>query len=347
MEIKYQLNQNIINYIAEFSSLHGKLQIGSRLIDNTILQYINKLNNRVSTFAAACMDCPSHPQYLDKIANSEIANVINDKGQIRYFESFLDTLQNIDKYFDSYLNISLDTIHNIAKSINPDGSSAQIRTKERILTFQEIKEGTISKTQRQVQTSPNKIKKLLQDYIDWIKAYSHSVHPLLLSAITHIKLAEIHPFEDGNGRLSRMMARGLLKIGDIDNDMILDFNSYYYLNRTKYFDLIGSCIQKQDITEWIEFFLLGAIETISKTMNQIHGLTGGTIDILNNQIQILTPREQRMVSIIYINGNSSGTEIARELGVSRQNTHVVLNKLEKLGIIKKYGQNTGIRYTIN
>jgi DNA-binding CsgD family transcriptional regulator len=346
MEIKYQITPNIINSISTFSLLYGKLIIGIKSIDKSILDTITKENNRVSTFAATCMDNPTNLSQLEKISTTPIQQLTNDSKQIKNFEYFLNCLHDIDKIFGSYEQIDSSIIEKLAKKINPNSNGWNIRSGERILTIQELKDGIVSNVQKPVKTTPTKIRQLLKDYIDWIQAYARTLNPLLLSAITHIKIAEIHPFEDGNGRLSRMMARGLLKIGNIDNNLLLDFNSYYYVNKSRYFELIDKSIQQNDITEWIEFFLQGAIESINKTMVKISNLTGGTIDLINDNIIVLTPREQRIVSLVFQLKNASGTEIAKLLKVSRQNISVVLNKLEKIGVLRKYGKNTGIRYTI-
>lgn len=346
MHIKYQLTNNIVNNIAEFFVQYGKLKIGKQFIEPTLLQKIIEENNKTSTFAATVMDSPTNIYQLEKIGIAEAKDILVDSEQLKNYSAYLKTLTSLHKLLESYEKIDTQAIINIAKSLNPNPDGWKIRTKERILTFQEMQGGTISKIQKPVKTTPSEIKNLIEDYTKWIRAYSHATNPLILSAITHIKIAQIHPFEDGNGRLSRMLARGILVLAGIDNELLLDLNSYYYSNKSKYFELIESSIGKDDLTEWIEFFLQGAIDSIHKSMSKIYKYSGGSIDLINNKIQVLTPREQKIVYIISSQGNSSGTEIAKILKVSRQNVHVVLNKLEKIGIIKKYGQNTGIRYSI-
>jgi len=47
---------------------------------------------------------------------------------------------------------------------------------------------------------------LMKKYMNWINAYNNGPnHPLIFAAQLHSTLLQIHPFSDGNGRLSRII----------------------------------------------------------------------------------------------------------------------------------------------
>ncbi|MCK5040002.1 MAG: Fic family protein [Candidatus Aenigmarchaeota archaeon] len=52
---------------------------------------------------------------------------------------------------------------------------------------------------------PAEVYPLLVDFFKWYNKNKASLHPVELAALIHLKLVTIHPFADGNGRISRMM----------------------------------------------------------------------------------------------------------------------------------------------
>ena len=51
---------------------------------------------------------------------------------------------------------------------------------------------------------------LLCEFFKWHDKNKDKIHPVELAALVHIKLVTIHPFTDGNGRLSRLMMNFVL-----------------------------------------------------------------------------------------------------------------------------------------
>ncbi len=52
---------------------------------------------------------------------------------------------------------------------------------------------------------------LLKEFFDWYNKEKKKLHPVELAALTHLKFVTIHPFSDGNGRISRLMMNFILK----------------------------------------------------------------------------------------------------------------------------------------
>ncbi len=58
--------------------------------------------------------------------------------------------------------------------------------------------------------SPVEIDPLLTDFFQWYKKNKSIIHPVELAALVHLKLVTIHPFADGNGRISRLAMNFIL-----------------------------------------------------------------------------------------------------------------------------------------
>jgi len=57
---------------------------------------------------------------------------------------------------------------------------------------------------------PAELDFLLKDFFDWYNQNKKKMNPVELAALAHLKLVTIHPFGDGNGRISRLMMNFVL-----------------------------------------------------------------------------------------------------------------------------------------
>ena len=55
-----------------------------------------------------------------------------------------------------------------------------------------------------------KINLELEEFFNWYNKHKNSIHPVRLAALCHLKFVSIHPFSDGNGRISRLLMNYIL-----------------------------------------------------------------------------------------------------------------------------------------
>jgi Fic family protein len=82
---------------------------------------------------------------------------------------------------------------------------------------------------RFIPPSPVEVEPLLDDFFSWYNKNKGKLHPIELASRVHLKFVTIHPFSDGNGRISRLMMNFVLNkhgypLLDIPYE---DRNSYY------------------------------------------------------------------------------------------------------------------------
>ena len=104
--------------------------------------------------------------------------------------------------------------------------------------------------------------RLMAELIDWLQASleTRSLHPLMIIALFTVVFLEIHPFQDGNGRLSRVLtALLLLKLGynytpySSLESVIEHSKENYYLALRQTQGTIRS--ESPNWRPWINFFL--------------------------------------------------------------------------------------------
>jgi Fic family protein len=64
---------------------------------------------------------------------------------------------------------------------------------------------------RFVPPSPVELQPMLDDFFAWYRRSGSSLHPVELAALAHLRFVTIHPFADGNGRMSRLIMNFVLR----------------------------------------------------------------------------------------------------------------------------------------
>ena len=97
---------------------------------------------------------------------------------------------------------------------------------------------------------PGEVKNLLMELIDWYKRNNKKHPPLLLAALFHNQFEKIHPFQDGNGRVGRLLLNYVLLQHDYPpvNIKLKD--------RGKYYKVLQDFDKTRDIKSTIKFLIL-------------------------------------------------------------------------------------------
>jgi len=97
--------------------------------------------------------------------------------------------------------------------------------------------------------SPVEVYPLLKEYFSWYKKNKKTLNPVELAGLAHLKLVTIHPFGDGNGRISRLVMNCILhKEG---YPMI----NIPYENRTSYYNALERAQTKKQDNIFIQWFI--------------------------------------------------------------------------------------------
>lgn len=100
----------------------------------------------------------------------------------------------------------------------------------------------------------------LSRFLAWVDADAAGVPPLLKAGLGHLWLVALHPFDDGNGRISRAVGDLLLARADGIPQRFYSLSAQIQRERKEYYDIL-ECTQKggMDVTAWLSWFL-GALQ---------------------------------------------------------------------------------------
>lgn len=103
--------------------------------------------------------------------------------------------------------------------------------------------------------SPERVEAEMQKFIDWFNT-KEPLSYVIRSAVAHFWFVSIHPFEDGNGRLSRIISDMLLARGEESEFRFYNISSQINKEKKHYYDILERTQHGDgDITEWIVWYL--------------------------------------------------------------------------------------------
>ncbi len=202
---------------------------------------------------------------------------------------------------------------------------------------------------------------VLSDYfdglIDLINRDLLKQYQLLMVAVAHHRFAYIHPFDNGNGRMGRLLNYALLiKLGfKVKAGRIINPSSIFYIDRDRYYRelSVADSLEDSDVLNWSEYFLTGLkneIEKIDSLLTKRYvqeRILLPAIAFAREREQI-TKREFDVLNLLICKDNMQiKSEELAEIGISNSfQKSRIMARLRNKDIVKPLKKNGRI-YTIN
>lgn len=121
--------------------------------------------------------------------------------------------------------------------------------------------------------APERVPEEMARFIAWLNENNASLDPVLKAGIAHLWFVSIHPFDDGNGRITRAITEMLLCRADGSGKRFYSMSYQISLEKNKYYDVLEKTQKGNgDITEWLLWFLDcldKAIESTTETLSSV------------------------------------------------------------------------------
>ncbi len=102
--------------------------------------------------------------------------------------------------------------------------------------------------------APERVEGEMSMFLNWFNTEEH-VSSVVRSAIAHLWFVSIHPFEDGNGRLARILSDMLLARADQSEFRFYNISSQINRDKKHYYSILEKTQHGDgDITEWITWY---------------------------------------------------------------------------------------------
>ncbi len=181
---------------------------------------------------------------------------------------------------------------------------------------------------------------LMQDLEQFINAeimdLPVEVPHLIKIALVHYQFETIHPFLDGNGRIGRLLITLYLIDKDLLQKPTLYLSDYFERNRRDYYDNLTQVRKKNDIENWLYFFLDGVIDTAKKSIKSFNSIIKLRDEIeLNRLIQLGRKQAdgKRLINLLYKVPILDSKEVAQALKIHSSTANRLIKDFEDLKIL--------------
>ena len=194
-------------------------------------------------------------------------------------------------------------------------------------------------------SSPFDTPRLMRELVEWVRHMqnSESLHPLLIVAVFVVVFLEIHPFDDGNGRLSRILTTLLLMQSGYVYAPYSSLESVIEKNKQGYYIALRQTqgtirSESPNWQPWVTFFLSSLVSQVKRLEIKIERehLLLATLPALSVQLLTIAREHGRLT-------------VASAEATTKANRHTIklhIRNLLTAGHLKQHGVGRGTWYTL-
>lgn len=207
---------------------------------------------------------------------------------------------------------------------------------------------------RTVYTGPDaeRVPELMAEYVRALdRMVRDGVHPMIQGAMAHLNLVMIHPFADGNGRMSRILQSLMLYREQVLEAEFVSIEEYLGHHTHQYYEVLaavggGRWSPERSAVPWIEFVLTAhyrQARTIQRRLWQLDRIAEHLDEAVDRG---LAPARALPALELAYSGWTVRNATYRELAeVSTQTASRELNALVGAGLLRRHGAKRGTWYT--
>lgn len=349
-EIKARFNKriqapepHIVGLLALIDGIRGEFKSGLRMTP----QALTSLKRSVLVTSTGASTRIEGAKLLDEEVEKVLQGLTTSKVAERDYQEvqgYLETLQNV---FNSHESLPLregviSSLHNelLKYSVKDKTHRGKYKQKENIVGVQRP-DGTVAEIIFAT-TSAWQTPKEMKELVDWTskELEANHFHPLLVIANFLVDFLKIHPFEDGNGRLSRVLTNLLLLragyqfVQYVSHEQIIERRKdEYYLALKQSQNSFGT--DHDTINPWLNFFLSVIKEQATSALVYLQEETFE---------DTLSPKQLEVWKYLVKIGETGPALIAKETSVEITTVRKTLGQFMKLGRVKRTGRGPGTRY---
>ena len=160
---------------------------------------------------------------------------------------------------------------------------------------------------------------------------------LVRVAISHYQFETIHPFQDGNGRIGRLLIPLYLISNGLLTKPSLYLSDFFERNRASYYDALMRVRVSNDMIHWVRFFLRGIAETAGKGRDVFQKILA-----LRNEVETAvqglgkrTPNARQALNLLYRQPIITAADLESGIKISTPTANALIRDLRRLGILKE------------
>ncbi|MFV8374726.1 Fic family protein [Flavobacterium sp. LB1P71] len=196
--------------------------------------------------------------------------------------------------------------------------------------------------------SADKVPIEMNVFLDWFNS-NQDIDPVLKAAFAHLWFVTIHPFEDGNGRITRAITDMQLARADQSKQRFYSMSAQIQAERDKYYAILESTQKGDlDITDWLEWFLDCLLRSMAQTDETIAATLKRAQFWETHRTTEFNSRQQKILQLLLDDffGNLTVSKYAKITKVSTDTSLRDIQDLMGKGIIEQVGSGRSTSYKL-
>jgi Fic family protein len=181
------------------------------------------------------------------------------------------------------------------------------------------------------------VPELMSDIEKFIYNEEIFIPELLKIGLVHYQFETIHPFLDGNGRVGRLLIPLYLVSKGILKKPILYLSEFFEKNRKFYYENLMLVRDKNNLTQWFKFFLVGIIETAKNGITTFDNILQlqKTVESSIQKLGSRAVNAKKIVDYLYNRPMINAEKVSEIAGISMPSAYKLIVDLEKLDILNE------------
>jgi Fic family protein len=191
---------------------------------------------------------------------------------------------------------------------------------------------------------------LTEDYMENLMSFindkTDDFCPIVKVGIIHAYFELIHPFEDGNGRVGRILIPILLKKYNVLDTPYFYISYYLSKNRERYISALEEISKNCNWSDWINLFIESVEEQSKMLMGMLKELNNIKKDTKEKVAELKTQFSIQIIDFLFKRIKFNTKYFIEKTGINANTSRVLLRQLGEKGIISVEERGVGKRSTI-
>lgn len=183
-------------------------------------------------------------------------------------------------------------------------------------------------------------------WTDWFVRSRHAdIDPIVAAGMSHYHFETLHPFNDGNGRIGRLLVVLQLLYAEVLVEPTLTVSPWFEARRADYYDALMAVSTRGDWDGWIRFFARGVAAAARDTEQRLVELLA-VQNTLKSRVRAGGLRADNAILLIdFALGQPIFTvrQVERHLGVTYTRANGLVGQLVDLGVLRQYEESVYAR----
>lgn len=347
LNFDFATNQKLIQIIADVDSFKGKWNVAEKL-ENRYLKELRKIATIESIGSSTRIEG-------SRLSDLEIQELLKDikisKLKTRDEQEVIGYYEVLELIYENYADIKLS--ENYIKQLHQILLKFSKKDERHRGAYKSLSNNVVAKYPSGEEkiifatTPPALVAGEMLELIEWTNETlkEKSIHPLLVIGIFIYEMLSIHPFQDGNGRLSRLLTTLCLLQNEYSFIQYISFENHIELHKKSYYEALMNAQQnrgtkKERIDQWLLFFL-ESLQALTQKLEQKY-------DVYKAKGGYLNKRQKMIVNFITKNHTIKVSDLVAqfpEIGLSTLKKDLQYLRAEQ--VLAMIGKGKGSVYVLN